>query len=114
VARRPRLAPLLTDVTRTNYQQDVAFDVEAGLSGGREEVRLLHFAMAGLMLDLLATPDGSWSACSRIGAERSRAGGPRRGLLPTLMTELGKRFRPGGLGAGRADTDGPTPRPERS
>jgi hypothetical protein len=54
--RRPALAPLLTDVIRTNYEQDVAFHEDAGLPGGREEVRLLHFAMTGLMLELLTTP----------------------------------------------------------
>lgn len=54
--RRPALAPLLTEVVRTHYEQDVAFHEEAGLPGGREEVRLLHFAMTGLMLELLTTP----------------------------------------------------------
>ena len=54
--RRPALAPLLTDVIRTNYESDVAFHERAGLPGGRDEVRLLHLAMSGLMLELLTTP----------------------------------------------------------
>lgn len=55
-ARRPALAPLLTQVVHDHYELDVAFHEAAGLPGGRDEIRLLHLAMTGLMVELLTTP----------------------------------------------------------
>ncbi|MEH0985207.1 TetR/AcrR family transcriptional regulator [Micromonospora sp. CPCC 205556] len=53
--RRPGLARILGDTLRRGYRDDVAFHVAAGLPGGAFEVALLHYAMDGLLLDLLST-----------------------------------------------------------
>ncbi|MDG4799410.1 TetR/AcrR family transcriptional regulator [Micromonospora sp. WMMD980] len=54
-ARRPELRAALGDVLRRGYADDVAFHVTAGLPGGAYEVALLHYAVDGLLLDLLTT-----------------------------------------------------------
>ncbi|MGC4791303.1 TetR/AcrR family transcriptional regulator [Micromonospora sp. DT178] len=54
-ARRPDLARILGDTLRRGYRDDVAFHLAAGLPGGAFEVALLHYAMDGLLLDLLGT-----------------------------------------------------------
>ncbi|MFJ6196177.1 TetR/AcrR family transcriptional regulator [Micromonospora sp. NPDC092111] len=53
--RRPGLARILGDTLRRGYRDDVAFHVAAGLPGGAFEVALLHYAVDGLLLDLLTT-----------------------------------------------------------
>lgn len=53
-SRRPELRAL-SDVLRRGYADDVAFHVAAGLPGGAFEVALLHYAVDGLLLDLLTT-----------------------------------------------------------
>ncbi|WP_341717063.1 TetR family transcriptional regulator [Micromonospora sp. FIMYZ51] len=52
-ARRPGLARILGDTLRRGYRDDVAFHIAAGLPGGAFEVALLHYAIDGLLLDLL-------------------------------------------------------------
>lgn len=52
-ARRPELNEILTRTLRQGFDADVSFHVNAGLPGGAEEVRLLHFAIDGLVLDQL-------------------------------------------------------------
>jgi hypothetical protein len=52
-ARRPELHEILTRTLRQGFDADVSFHVNAGLPGGAEEVRLLHFAIDGLILDRL-------------------------------------------------------------
>ncbi|KXK60936.1 TetR family transcriptional regulator [Micromonospora rosaria] len=54
-ARRPDLARILGDTLRRGYRDDVAFHLAAGLPGGAFEVALLHYAVDGLLLDLLTT-----------------------------------------------------------
>ncbi|MBQ1075910.1 TetR family transcriptional regulator [Micromonospora sp. C31] len=54
-ARRPDLARILGDTLRRGYRDDVAFHLASGLPGGAFEVALLHYAMDGLLLDLLGT-----------------------------------------------------------
>lgn len=54
-SRRPELRQALGDVLRRGYADDVAFHVTAGLPGGAFEVALLHYAVDGLLLDLLTT-----------------------------------------------------------
>ncbi|SCL16707.1 transcriptional regulator, TetR family [Micromonospora nigra] len=54
-ARRPGLARILGDTLRRGYHEDVAFHLAAGLPGGAFEVALLHYAVDGLLLDLLTT-----------------------------------------------------------
>ncbi|MEU4640335.1 TetR family transcriptional regulator [Micromonospora sp. NPDC023814] len=53
--RRPDLARVLGDTLRRGYRDDVAFHIASGLPGGAFEVALLHYAMDGLLLDLLST-----------------------------------------------------------
>ncbi|MEU4378282.1 TetR/AcrR family transcriptional regulator [Micromonospora echinofusca] len=54
-ARRPDLARILGDTLRRGYRDDVAFHLASGLPGGAFEVALLHYAVDGLLLDLLGT-----------------------------------------------------------
>ncbi|MEV1144771.1 TetR family transcriptional regulator [Micromonospora sp. NPDC049799] len=58
-ARRPDLAAILGDTLRRGYRDDVTFHVAAGLPGGAFEVALLHYAVDGLLLDLLTTSIGA-------------------------------------------------------
>ncbi|TWD80791.1 TetR family transcriptional regulator [Kribbella amoyensis] len=52
-ARRPGLHEILSRTLRQGFDADVSFHVQAGLPGGAEEVRLLRFAVDGMMLDQL-------------------------------------------------------------
>ncbi|MGY4909075.1 TetR family transcriptional regulator [Micromonospora aurantiaca (nom. illeg.)] len=54
-ARRPELRAALGGVLRRGYADDVAHHTAAGLPGGAYEVALLHYAVDGLLLDLLTT-----------------------------------------------------------
>ncbi len=54
-ARRPGLAEILGATLRQGYRDDVAFHLTTGLPGGAVEIALLHYAMDGLLLDLLTT-----------------------------------------------------------
>lgn len=51
--RRPGLAHVLTTTLERNYQADVEFHRRARLPGGAPEVALLHYAIDGLLWDLL-------------------------------------------------------------
>lgn len=55
--RRPELHAGLTDVVRRNFDFDVDYHRRTGLPGGPEEIRLLHLALNGLILELLTQPD---------------------------------------------------------
>ena len=57
-ARRPGLHEILSRTLRQGFDADVAFHVNAGLPGGAEEVRLLRFAVDGLVLDQLTPGSG--------------------------------------------------------
>jgi len=57
-ARRPGLNEILSRTLRQGFDTDVSFHVNAGLPGGAEEVRLLHFAIEGLALDQLTPGTG--------------------------------------------------------
>lgn len=52
-ARHPELSRALTSTLERTYAQDVAFHLQAKLPGGAREVALLHYALDGLLLDLL-------------------------------------------------------------
>jgi len=54
--RRPELAALLGPWLRAGFEADVAFNRSAGLPGGPREIALFHYAIDGLLLDLLTTP----------------------------------------------------------
>ncbi len=72
-ARRPGLARILGDTLRLGYRDDVAFHTAAGLPGGAFEVALLHYAIDGLLLDLLtASIDASFDTDQVVEALVSR------------------------------------------
>lgn len=56
--RRPELYEILSRTLQRGFELDVAFHLQAGLPGGAEEVRLLHFAVNGLVLDQLTPGTG--------------------------------------------------------
>jgi hypothetical protein len=56
--RRPGLNEVLSRTLQHGFDADVSFHVQAGLPGGAEEVRLLHFAIDGLVLDQLTPGTG--------------------------------------------------------
>ena len=58
-ARRPGLAAILGDTLRQGYRDDVAFHATTGLPGGAFEIALLHYALDGLLLDMLSTSIGA-------------------------------------------------------
>ncbi|MFC7535172.1 TetR/AcrR family transcriptional regulator [Actinoplanes sp. GCM10030250] len=58
-ARRPGLAAILGETLRRGYLDDVAFHATTGLAGGAFEIALLHYAVDGLLLDLLTTSIGA-------------------------------------------------------
>jgi AcrR family transcriptional regulator len=58
-ARRPGLDATLGATLRRGYRDDVAFHVASGLAGGPTEIALLHYAIDGLMLDLLTVSIGA-------------------------------------------------------
>ncbi|MFK5583951.1 MULTISPECIES: TetR/AcrR family transcriptional regulator [unclassified Serinicoccus] len=55
-ARRPSVAATLGAWRQRAFQQDVTFNDDAGLPGGRTEIALFHYAVDGLMLDHLTVP----------------------------------------------------------
>ncbi|TDO33832.1 TetR family transcriptional regulator [Kribbella sp. VKM Ac-2527] len=56
--RRPELHEILTRTLQQGFDTDISFHVQAGLPGGAEEVRLLRFAIEGLVLDQLTPGTG--------------------------------------------------------
>ncbi|MEU4192689.1 TetR family transcriptional regulator [Kribbella sp. NPDC026611] len=59
-ARRPGLHEILSRTIQEGFAADVAFNASAGLPGGAEEIRLLHFAIDGLALDQLTPGTGAY------------------------------------------------------
>ena len=55
-ARRPGLAAVLGATLRDGYRADVAYHATTGLPGGAFEIALMHYAIDGLLLDMLTTP----------------------------------------------------------
>ena len=55
-SRRPAVAAALGAWRQRAFEDDVAFNAEAQLPGGRTELALLHYAIDGLMLDALTVP----------------------------------------------------------
>lgn len=58
-ARRPELGRLLAATLHRSFEDDVAFHATTGLPGGAFEIALLHYAVDGLLLDLLGTSIGA-------------------------------------------------------
>lgn len=55
-ARRPAVANSLGKWRQRAFEDDVKFNDQASLPGGRTELALLHYAVDGLMLDHLTVP----------------------------------------------------------
>jgi AcrR family transcriptional regulator len=58
-ARRPELGRLLAATLHRGYEGDVDHLATTGLPGGAFEIALLHYALDGLLLDLLSTSIGA-------------------------------------------------------
>lgn len=54
--RRPELREALTEAVRAELEANIAFHLDAGLPGDADTVRLLYFAMTGLLVDHLTLP----------------------------------------------------------
>ncbi|MEV6598568.1 TetR family transcriptional regulator [Actinoplanes sp. NPDC051346] len=65
-ARSPGLAAILGETLRRGYRDDVAFHATTGLAGGPFEIALLHYALDGLLLDLLTTSIGADAAPDKV------------------------------------------------
>lgn len=55
-ARRPAVAKTLGAWRQQAFLADVEFSANANLPGGKAEIALFHYAIDGLMLDLLTVP----------------------------------------------------------
>lgn len=55
--RRPELREALTGAIHADLDANIAFHLDAGLPGDADTVRLLYFAMTGLLIDTLTLPD---------------------------------------------------------
>jgi AcrR family transcriptional regulator len=65
-ARRPRLGEILGGTLRQGYADDVAFHATTGLPGGAFEIALLHYALDGLLLDMLGASIGADADPDRV------------------------------------------------
>ena len=65
-ARRPGLAAILGETLRRGYRDDVAFHATTGLAGGPFEIALLHYALDGLLLDMLGASIGADADPDRV------------------------------------------------
>ncbi|MFD9482809.1 TetR/AcrR family transcriptional regulator [Streptomyces sp. NPDC059991] len=54
--RRPELREALTGAIRADLDANIAFHLDAGLPGDADTVRLLYFAMSGLLVEHLTLP----------------------------------------------------------
>lgn len=55
-SRNPEVASLVRAWSGDGFSADVAFNTDAGLPGGRDEIALFHYAIDGLILDRLTEP----------------------------------------------------------
>jgi DNA-binding transcriptional regulator YbjK len=55
-ARRPAVAETLGAWRQQAFEDDIAFNDDSGLPGGRTEIALFHYAIDGMMLDHLTAP----------------------------------------------------------
>ncbi|MFG2147766.1 TetR/AcrR family transcriptional regulator [Streptomyces sp. NPDC048696] len=54
--RRPELREALTEAIRAELEANVRFHLDSGLPGDADTVRILYFAMTGLLLEHLTLP----------------------------------------------------------
>lgn len=55
-SRRPELAALISAWRQAGFEGDVTFNRAAQLPGGPKEILLFHYAMDGMLFDLLTNP----------------------------------------------------------
>ncbi|MFE5730779.1 TetR/AcrR family transcriptional regulator [Streptomyces sp. NPDC056528] len=55
-ARRPELRTQLTRVLRSDLDENIRLHLDSGMPGDADTVRLLYFALTGLLLDHLTVP----------------------------------------------------------
>ncbi|WTW94024.1 TetR family transcriptional regulator [Streptomycetaceae bacterium NBC_01309] len=55
--RRPEMREALTAMLRPEYEEAIRFHLDSGLPGDRTTVSVLYFAMLGLIVEHLTTPD---------------------------------------------------------
>lgn len=84
-ARRPELARVLSATLERNYALDTGFHLQAHLPGGAQEVALLHYAVDGLLLDLLTVSINGRRDTDRMVRELVRRilGGPQANQPPS-------------------------------
>lgn len=71
-ARYPELRQVLSALLERNYASDVAFHRQARLPGGAQEVAMLHYAVDGLLLDLLTASINGGSDARPLAAQLVR------------------------------------------
>jgi len=107
--RRPGLARILGETLRRGYRNDVAFHAVSGLPGGAFEVALLHYAVDGLLLDMLTTsidagfdPDEVVSALVTrlVAAAPSQSSPPSHSSPPSRGSPPGQAHRPAAVVTG--------------
>jgi len=116
--RRPGLARILGETLRRGYRNDVAFHAASGLPGGAFEVALLHYAVDGLLLDMLTTsidagfdPDEVVSALvTRLvaNAPPSQNARPSESSRPSKGSRPGRAQRPAAVVTGPATREATT------
>ncbi|WP_053649469.1 MULTISPECIES: TetR/AcrR family transcriptional regulator [unclassified Streptomyces] len=55
--RRPELRSRLTGVLRSDLDENIRLHLDSGMPGDADTVRLLYFALTGLLLDHFTVPD---------------------------------------------------------
>ncbi|MEU8132774.1 TetR/AcrR family transcriptional regulator [Streptodolium elevatio] len=55
--RRPEMRAALSAMLRPEYEEAIRFHLDSGLPGDRTTVSVLYFAMLGLIVEHLTTPD---------------------------------------------------------
>lgn len=64
--RQPHLAAVLGETLQRGYRFDVDYAIDAGFQVGAFEIALMHFAMDGLLLDLLTPTIGADATTDEI------------------------------------------------
>ena len=65
-SRNPEIAELVQQWLDTGFAADVAFNADAGLPGGRDQIALFHYALDGLMLDRLTASIDPATSTDRV------------------------------------------------
>ncbi|MGB3680776.1 MAG: hypothetical protein WA969_19340 [Candidatus Microthrix parvicella] len=65
-SRNPEIADLVQQWLDTGFAADVAFNTNAGLPGGKDQIALFHYALDGLMLDRLTASIDPMTSTDRV------------------------------------------------